>query len=113
MKFKSLVKIVAYAVELALIVSLIVCGNVAKKRKAKINALTADLKRSEIVIDSLNKRAAMLGNMDAIRVNTTFTVKNVNTLGIQKTGDVQQIAQSYAVYTRDYLLDSVINKESK
>lgn len=89
-----------------LIVFIILSVAVGHKNK-KIKSLKADLKQSELVIDSLNKRCARLGEMEAISVHTEFNVKNVNTFGIQKVGDCQMIAESYAAYTRQFILDSL------
>lgn len=110
MGMKKWINILTYGIGIGVLATLIGLSIAVSVKTGKIRRLKNDIRQKELVIDSLEKRCEALGNMDAIRVTTTFQVKNINTLGIQHTGNIQQLSESYAAYTRQYLLDSVINK---
>ncbi len=108
---KKWTNILSYVIGIGVIVSILAMSVAISSKNKKIKTLKSDLKQKELVIDSLEKRCAKLGEMEAISVKTTFEVKNINTLGIQHTGNIQQLSESYASYTRSYLLDSIYKKK--
>lgn len=107
---KKWTNILSYVIGIGVIVSILTMSVLITTKNKKIRSLKSDIKQKELVIDSLTKRCDKLGAMDAVSVTTTFEVKNINTLGIQHTGNIQQLSESYASYTRSYILDSIYKK---
>ena len=107
-KIKNRIQIIVGALVLVALITL--CA-VSSARRGKIAKLRNELKQTECLVDSLKNRCKQLENMEALSITTVFEVKNINALGVQKVGDISQLAKIYTEYTRSYVLDSVMAKK--
>ena len=111
-KLQKIINTIAYTILACMVIAIIWLSVSCSKKSATIKDARMKEKQYEIVIDSLQKRINALGDMDAIRCDVTFQMRNVNTLGIQKV-NAQQVANQVATYTRKELLDSIYKNVQK
>lgn len=111
MIMKKWINILTWVVGVGVLITLFSLSVAVSSKNKKLKTFKKDLHQKELIIDSLQKRCKALGEMDCIRVSTVFEVKNINTLGIQHTGNIEQLSSTYASYTRQWILDSVYNKK--
>lgn len=90
----------------ALVVTFVVLCVAVSKKNATIRMNEAEMESMEQTIDSLKKDVKTLGAMDAITVNCEFTMNNKTVLGVNAV-QANNIAKSYAVMTRQEILDSI------
>lgn len=110
---KKITKVISTVIGIAVLLSIVGLSISTSAYKRKTKRLKAEKTELVQVIDSLKKRCERLENMDAITVNTTFEVKNINTLGVQRNGNMQMLAESYASLTRRNVLQAIDSLNKK
>ena len=101
------IKIIAYCVEAAIVVTLIALAIATGEKNRTIKAQKAEIANLQEQVDSLKKDVRTLGAMDAITVNATFNVNNKNIFSVNTT-QANQVMKTYAELTRKEILDSVL-----
>lgn len=104
------IKIIAYCIEAAIIITLIALAVATGAKNRTIKAQKSEIANLQEQVDSLQKEVKALGALDAITINCEFTVNNKNILSVNTT-QANQIAKTYAEITRRELLDSILLKK--
>lgn len=110
MTINKTLKIVAYTIEAAIIITLIVLAVAVGVKNKTIKTQKAEIVTLQEQVDSLAKYNKQLGAMDAITVNATFNVNNKNIFSINTT-QADQVLKTYATITRQEILDSILLKK--
>lgn len=104
------IKIIAYCIEAAIIITLIALAVATGAKNRTIKAQKAEIANLQEQVDSLSKYNKQLAAMDAITVNCTFNVNNKNIFSVNTT-QANQIAKTFAEMTRQEVLDSLYKKQ--
>lgn len=110
MTISKTLKIVAYCIEAAIIITLIALAIATGVKNRTIKTQKAEIVTLQEQVDSLESRCKQLGAMDAITVNATFNVNNKNIFSINTT-QADQVLKTYATITRQEILDSILLKK--
>ena len=109
-KQQKIVKWIAYAIQVILIVLVIVFGSVATKRGKTIKNYQAMHKQEMELVDSLLWANKALGAEEVISVTCQFNINQKNVLSFSQT-NAQNIAKEVAKMTRQELYDSLYAKK--
>lgn len=93
-----------------LVVFIVLCVAVSKK-STKIKTYKNELRRVELVVDSLERTNKLLSSQDCITVNCTFEITNKNIFSASNIV-ATQIAKEAASITRKEILDSLILRKN-
>lgn len=100
------IKIIAYCIEAAIIITLIALAIATGAKNRTIKAQKSEIANLQEQVDSLQNQCKQLGAMDAITVNATFNVNNKNIFSVNTT-QANQVLKTYATLTRQEILDSL------
>lgn len=100
------IKIIAYCVEAAIIITLIALAIATGAKNRTIKSQKSEIANLQEQVDSLQNQCKQLGAMDAITVNATFNVNNKNIFSVNTT-QANQVLKTYATLTRQEILDSL------
>jgi len=100
------IKIIAYCIEAAIIITLIALAIATGAKNRTIKAQKSEITNLQEQVDSLQNQCKQLGAMDAITVNATFNVNNKNIFSVNTT-QANQVLKTYATLTRQEILDSL------
>lgn len=100
------IKIIAYCIEAAIIITLIALAIATGEKNRTIKAQKSEIAHLQEQVDSLQNQCKQLGAMDAITVNATFNVNNKNIFSVNTT-QANQVLKTYATLTRQEILDSL------
>lgn len=111
---QRIVKIIAYAIQIALIVTIVTLSCVISNRNVKYKSAQSQVKALTAQVDSLTRINKALGAEDVLTVNVNFNLTQKNVLSVAQT-NAQNIAKEVAHITRQQLYDSlyVENKPMK
>lgn len=112
---QRIVKIIAYAIQIALIVTIIALSCVISNRNVKYKSALSQVKALTSQVDSLTRINKALGAEVCYSVNCTINLTSKNIMGVN-TINSNNIAKTVATTTRQELLalrDSLENKPMK
>ena len=112
---QRIVKIIAYAIQIALIVTIITLSCVISNRNVKYKSAQSQVKALTAQVDSLTRINKALGAEVCYSVNCTINLTSKNIMGVN-TINSNNIAKTVATTTRQELLtlrDSLENKPMK
>lgn len=106
MTINKTLKIVAYTIEAAIIITLIALAIAVGVKNKNIKAQKAEIENLQCQVDSLNSHCNELAMMESLRVEVTFQFTQKNVLSFSA-NNMQNIAKEICYLTRGELLDSL------
>ena len=110
MTITKTIKIIAYAVEAAIIITLIALAVATGAKNRTIKAQKSEIANLQEQVDSLSKYNKQLAAINGINVEVTFQLTQKNVLSFSA-NNCQNIAKEVAQMTRGELLDSILLKK--
>ena len=104
------IKIIAYCIEAAIIVTLIALAIATGAKNRTIKAQKAEIANLQEQVDSLSKYNKQLAGINGINVEVTFQFTQKNVLSLSA-NNCQNIAKEVAQMTRGEILDSLLLKK--
>lgn len=110
MTISKTIKIIAYCIEAAIVVTLIVLAIATGAKNRTIKAQKAEIANLQEQVDSLSKYNKQLAGINGINVEVTFQFTQKNVLSFSA-NNCQNIAKEVAQMTRGEILDSLLLKK--
>ena len=104
------IKIIAYCIEAAILVTLIALAIATGAKNRTIKAQKAEIANLQEQVDSLFKYNKQLAGINGINVEVTFQFTQKNVLSFSAS-NCQNIAKEVAQMTRGEILDSLLLKK--
>lgn len=104
------IKIIAYCIEAAIIITLIALAVATGAKNRTIKAQKSEIANLQEQVDSLSKYNKQLAAINGINVEVTFQLTQKNVLSFSA-NNCQNIAKEVAQMTRGELLDSILLKK--
>lgn len=104
MKLQRIIKIIAYCVLAAMVITIIGMGAGLKAKQKKIKAAKAEVELLKEDNARLTELTATLAKMDAVHCDVTIMVKNTAVMGSVQSGDLNAQIEQIATYTRGEIL---------
>lgn len=104
------IKIIAYCIEAAIIITLIALAVATGAKNRTIKAQKAEISNLQCQVDSLSKYNKQLAGINGINVEVTFQFTQKNVLSFSA-NNCQNIAKEVAQMTRGEILDSLLLKK--
>lgn len=104
------IKIIAYCIEAAIIVTLIALAIATGAKNRTIKAQKSEIANLQEQVDSLSKYNKQLAGINGINVEVTFQFTQKNVLSFSA-NNCQNIAKEVAQMTRGEILDSILLKK--
>ena len=104
------IKIIAYCIEAAIIITLIALAVAVGAKNRTIKAQKAEIANLQEQVDSLSKYNKQLAGINGINVEVTFQFTQKNVLSFSA-NNCQNIAKEVAQMTRGEILDSLLLKK--
>lgn len=101
------IKIIAYCIEAAIIITLIALAIATGAKNRTIKAQKSEITNLQCQVDSLSKYNKQLAGINGINVEVTFQFTQKNVLSFSA-NNCQNIAKEVAQMTRGEILDSLI-----
>lgn len=106
LKQQKIVKLIAYAIEVLLVVLVITFGVALGSKNKALKAERQNVKALTEQVDSLQRYATALGAENVLTVNVSFNLTQKNVLTFAQT-NAQSIAKEISTMTRKELYDSL------
>ena len=110
MTISKTVKIIAYCLEAAIIISLIALAIATGVKNRTIKAQKVEIINLQEQVDSLSKYNKQLAAINGINVEVSFQLTQKNVLSFSA-NNCQNIAKEVAQMTRGEILDSILTKK--
>ena len=110
MTISKTVKIIAYCLEAAIIISLIALAIATGTKNRTIKAQKVEIINLQEQVDSLSKYNKQLAAINGINVEVSFQLTQKNVLSFSA-NNCQNIAKEVAQMTRGEILDSILTKK--